>query len=95
MQTALRLATTHPLVAELLPNGSKAEQLMQQANHTQYIPVLPQVLHFEDPVAFGNKVYAQVVLMLSLAVNNQFQQKVGKVAAQHAKGGQYIVNCTL
>ena len=49
----------------------------QGVNHTMYTPVLHAVLAFQDPVRFGNRVYAQVILMLSLVHNASFQKVVG------------------
>ena len=76
-------ATLHPLVAALKPDGTKAEQLGQAVNHTMFVPVYGDVLRFDDPVRYGNRVYGQVLLMLSLALNVRFQQSIAQIAAAH------------
>ena len=82
-EAAVAVATVHPSVEALYAEATPvAKQLQHAVNHTMYVPVDAAFFQFDDPIKFGNGVYAQVVLMLSEVLNASFQKVVGTVAAR-------------
>ena len=77
------LLATHTMYICNVPSSLKNLLTLAAQSSNRYIPVHQEYFCFQDPVKFGNRIYAQVVLMTSLVLNAAFQTTVGTIAYRY------------